>query len=114
MSPPSRTTILASLTARTGSLLPQFSICRVYTITVLVTLLERDAMRQELDAQTVYNCDSLFSFVRSAKMRGARDCDRNTNNCPVEVKVRRVFQLQPIEYGAFRGSFGCKDVGTVP
>lgn len=67
----------------------------MYTITVLVTLLERDAMRQELDAQTVYNCDSLFSFVRSAKMRGARDCDRNTNNCPVEVKVRRVFQLQP-------------------
>ncbi|KAJ7909879.1 hypothetical protein B0H13DRAFT_2329920 [Mycena leptocephala] len=68
-------------------LLPQFCICRVYTITVLVTLLERDAMRQELDAQTVYNCDSLFSFVRSAKMRGARDCDRNTNNCPVEVKM---------------------------
>ncbi|KAJ7929873.1 hypothetical protein B0H13DRAFT_2537834 [Mycena leptocephala] len=68
-------------------LLPQFSICRVYTITVLVTLLERDAMRQELDAQTVYNCDSLFSFVRSAKMRGARDCDRNTNSCPVEVKM---------------------------
>ncbi|KAJ7130369.1 hypothetical protein C8R44DRAFT_829736 [Mycena epipterygia] len=29
-----------------------FSICRMYTITVLVTLLERDALRQELDSMT--------------------------------------------------------------
>ncbi|KAJ7933615.1 hypothetical protein B0H13DRAFT_2306423 [Mycena leptocephala] len=33
-------------------LIPQFSICRVYTITVLFTLLQRDALRDELDGQT--------------------------------------------------------------
>ncbi|KAJ7936322.1 hypothetical protein B0H13DRAFT_2303713 [Mycena leptocephala] len=33
-------------------LIPQFSICRVYTITVLFTLLQRDALRNELDGQT--------------------------------------------------------------
>ncbi|KAJ7914135.1 hypothetical protein B0H13DRAFT_2325576 [Mycena leptocephala] len=33
-------------------LIPQFSICRVYTITVLFTLLQRGALRDELDGQT--------------------------------------------------------------
>ncbi|KAJ7704513.1 hypothetical protein B0H17DRAFT_1224618 [Mycena rosella] len=36
-------------------LLPQLSICRVYTITVLVTLMTRDALRRELDGES-YHC----------------------------------------------------------
>ncbi|KAJ7477783.1 hypothetical protein B0H11DRAFT_1916962 [Mycena galericulata] len=45
------------------------------------------AARETLDPGATAARGSLFSFVRSARMRGARDCDRNTNNCPVEVKM---------------------------
>ncbi|KAJ6625070.1 hypothetical protein B0H10DRAFT_653326 [Mycena sp. CBHHK59/15] len=56
-------------------LLPQFSICRVYTLAVLVTLLARDDLRAALDSQT----------SPSFALSGTRQ-DRNVN-C-VKVRVR--------------------------
>ncbi|KAJ7764634.1 hypothetical protein DFH07DRAFT_738244 [Mycena maculata] len=60
----------------TCSLYPQFSICRVYTITVLVTLLKRDDLRQAFDGHTYCS-----SFVLTGVP--TQDCTVNR----VEVKV---------------------------
>ncbi|KAJ7075423.1 hypothetical protein B0H15DRAFT_956499 [Mycena belliarum] len=67
-----------------NSLLPQFSICRVYTITVLVTLLARDNLRRELEGQSFYNCSS-FGFGRA-------HCDQGITNKAVEVKMTTIVE----------------------
>ncbi|KAJ7927381.1 hypothetical protein B0H13DRAFT_2312586 [Mycena leptocephala] len=43
-------------------LIPQFSLCRVYTITVLFTLLQRDGLRNDLDAHTFHDFVSQVAF----------------------------------------------------
>ncbi|KAJ6597848.1 hypothetical protein B0H10DRAFT_2441651 [Mycena sp. CBHHK59/15] len=76
-------------------LLPQFSICRMYTITVLVTLLERDALRQEFDERMDrYSCDSvsLLSFVRTGGKMRAAGWARSASDSPVEVKMTTIVE----------------------
>ncbi|KAJ6565469.1 hypothetical protein DFH09DRAFT_1081633 [Mycena vulgaris] len=66
-------------------LLPQFSICRIYTITVLVTLLERDSLRHELDGSSSYFQDySSFRFCRPREVRTASNA--------VEVKMTTIIE----------------------
>ncbi|KAJ7940101.1 hypothetical protein B0H13DRAFT_2300173 [Mycena leptocephala] len=43
-------------------LIPQFSLCRVYTITVLFTLLQRDGLRNDLDVHTFHDFVSEVAF----------------------------------------------------
>ncbi|KAJ7704577.1 hypothetical protein B0H17DRAFT_13579 [Mycena rosella] len=67
-------------------LLPQFSICRVYTITVLATLMTRDALRRELDGES-YSCNcnrSSFTFARPRVREHAVS--------KLEIQVRRAVQ----------------------
>ncbi|KAJ7439496.1 hypothetical protein FB451DRAFT_1445952 [Mycena latifolia] len=61
-------------------LLPQFSICRVYTLTVLVTLLKRDQLRRELDGLSFA---SSFAFTRP---------QHQTMNKAVEVKMTTIVE----------------------
>ncbi|KAJ6553799.1 hypothetical protein DFH09DRAFT_1495363 [Mycena vulgaris] len=77
-------------------LYPQFSMCRIYMITVLTTLLERNQLRQALDGQTYST-----SFALTGVSIGPHSQDGIVNG--VDLKVKTVVERDDVPGGSING-----------